>query len=181
MHKIIFLDRDGVINEESRLFIKHPDEWQAIPGSMEAIAMLTKANWRIGVATNQSGIDRQLFSVSDLEKIHEKMLHTVAAFGGKIDKICYCPHLPTANCSCRKPQPGMIKELLEFFAVKEPQGIRFVGDSLSDIDLALNTGCIPTLVRSGDGLDTLAKLSPLQVKKTEIYDNLLSVVQHMLQ
>ena len=180
MQKIIFLDRDGVLNQESRVFIKSPDEWIPIPGSMEAIAMLTDAGWRIGVATNQSGIARQLLSLNDLKMIHQKMLETVELFGGKIDKICYCPHLPTSKCQCRKPQPGMINELLRFFSLNDTKNIRFVGDSLCDIELAINTGCLPTLVRSGDGLDTLAKLSRAQVEKVEVYDDLRSLVTQLL-
>jgi len=180
MQKIIFLDRDGVINEESRLLIKSPDEWIPLVGSLEAIAALTQDDWKIGVATNQSGIARQIFSPYDLEQIHNKMCTTVEAFGGKIAKICYCPHLPSASCKCRKPQPGMIYELMHFFGINDTQGIRFVGDSLCDIELAFNTGCIPTLVRSGDGLDTLDKLSKTQLEKVEVYENLLDLVQQIL-
>jgi D-glycero-D-manno-heptose 1,7-bisphosphate phosphatase len=183
MQKIIFLDRDGVINQESRLLIKNPSEWLPIPGSLEAIAALTQAGWKIGVATNQPGISGQAFSTHDLDEIHQHMLALVKQAGGKIDKICYCPHLAASNCACRKPQPAMINQLMNFFSLQtsELQNIRFVGDSVCDIELALATGCIPTLVRSGDGLDTLTKLSRAQVVKTEIYDDLLTLTNHLLK
>src|SRR5689334_22262237 len=105
--KLIILDRDGVINYDSPYYIKTPEEWQPIPGSLEAIALLKQADYTVVVATNQSGLARGLYDEPLLTAIHEKMLNACKAFGGTIDKIYYCPHHPDEHCFCRKPKPGM--------------------------------------------------------------------------
>jgi D-glycero-D-manno-heptose 1,7-bisphosphate phosphatase len=111
MPKLVILDRDGVINEDSDDFIKSPDEWQPIPGSLEAITRLNQANYRVVIATNQSGLARGLFTPDDLNQIHQKMLHQLENVGGIIDAIFFCPHAPNQDCKCRKPRPGLFYDL----------------------------------------------------------------------
>lgn len=152
--KLIVLDRDGVINHDSDAFIKSPDEWRPIPGSLEAIARLCKAGYRIVVATNQSGIARGLFDVATLGAIHAKMHRAVADAGGQIDAIFFCPHGPDEGCPCRKPEPGLFREILARF---ESTGtVHAVGDQLRDLQAAHAAGCRPMLVLTGKGGATLA-------------------------
>lgn len=152
--KLIILDRDGVINEDSDAYIKSPEEWKPIPGSLAAIARLTHAGYRIAVATNQSGVGRGLFDLATLAQIHAKMQHAVASAGGRIDAIFFCPHPADANCGCRKPRPGMIHEILHRFDVP-PGGVFVVGDALRDLQAGASAGCQPLLVLSGKGRATM--------------------------
>lgn len=154
--KLIILDRDGVINEDSDAYIKSPDEWHPIPGSLEAIARLVKAGYRIAVATNQSGVARGLFDMATLASIHEKMHQAVAAAGGRIDAVFFCPHAADAQCHCRKPQPGMLEEILRRFEADARQ-VTVVGDSLRDLEAAASIGCRPVLVLTGKGRTTMQK------------------------
>lgn len=176
--KLIILDRDGVINEDSDAFIKSPDEWIPIPGSIDAIARLTSAGYTIVVATNQSGIGRGLFDITTLNAIHQKMLDTVKAAGGAIPAIMFCPHLPTDDCDCRKPRPGMFLTIGERFDA-ELKGIPAIGDSLRDLQAALLAGCTPYLVLTGKGRQTLEKGGlPLG---TVVFDNLAAVAEHLIE
>ncbi len=152
--KLIILDRDGVINHDSDAYIKSPDEWRPIAGSLEAIARLTKAGNRVVVATNQSGIGRGLFDLATLAAIHMKMHQAVTAAGGHLDAIFFCPHAADAHCHCRKPQPGMLEEILRRFSV-EPQSVTSVGDSLRDLQAAAAVGVRPVLVLTGKGQKTM--------------------------
>jgi len=152
--KLIILDRDGVINYDSAQFIKSPDEWRPIPGSMEAIARLSHAGFRVIVATNQSGIGRGLFDFSTLNAIHDKMHRQLASVGGRVDAIFYCPHTADSDCECRKPKPGMLLEIGQRFGI-ELAGVPCVGDSLRDLDAAAAVGCQPMLVLTGKGERTL--------------------------
>ena len=152
--KLIILDRDGVINHDSDAFIKSPDEWRPIAGSLEAIARLTKAGNRVVVATNQSGVGRGLFDLATLAAIHMKMHQAVTAAGGHLDAIFFCPHAADAHCHCRKPQPGMLEEILRRFSV-EPQSVTSVGDSLRDLQAAAAVGVRPVLVLTGKGQKTM--------------------------
>lgn len=152
--KLIILDRDGVINHDSDAYIKGPDEWHPIPGSLEAIARFTKAGYRIAVATNQSGVGRGLFDLATLAAIHAKMHQAVAEAGGRIDAVFFCPHAADSRCDCRKPKPGMILEILRRYGA-EPVGITVVGDSLRDLQAAAAVGCRPVLVLSGKGRKTM--------------------------
>ncbi|MCL2021041.1 MAG: D-glycero-beta-D-manno-heptose 1,7-bisphosphate 7-phosphatase [Betaproteobacteria bacterium] len=153
---LIILDRDGVINFDSEQFVKSPDEWQPIPGSLEAIARLTQSGYRVVVATNQSGIGRGLFDMDDLNAIHEKMLKAVLAAGGHIAAIFYCPHTADSNCPCRKPRPGMFHDISERFNA-DLQGVPAIGDSLRDLEAAATTGCQPILTLTGKGAKTSAE------------------------
>ncbi len=152
--KLVIIDRDGVINEDSDDYIKRPEEWRPLAGSLQAIARLVQAGWRIVVATNQSGVARGLFDLATLSAIHAKMHHAVAAAGGRIDAIFFCPHGPDDGCECRKPKPGMIREILERFDANAAD-VFYVGDTLRDLQAAVAAGCRPVLVLSGKGRQTL--------------------------
>jgi D-glycero-D-manno-heptose 1,7-bisphosphate phosphatase len=151
--KLVILDRDGVINFDSAQFIKSPAEWKPIPGSLEAIARLNQAGYRVVVATNQSGVGRGLFDMDTLNTIHEKMHKALFAVGGRVDAIFYCPHAADSACDCRKPQPGMFKRIGETFNVNL-HGVPAVGDSLRDLQAGAMVGCRPILVRTGKGEKT---------------------------
>ncbi len=153
--KLVILDRDGVINQDSAQFIKNPDEWIPIPGSLEAIAALNQAGFRIAIATNQSGISRGLFDMAMLNAINDKMHRAVFQMGGRIDALFYCPHSADANCDCRKPRPGMIEEIARRFGT-DLDGVPSVGDSLRDLQASMPLGALPVLVKTGKGEATLA-------------------------
>lgn len=187
--KLIILDRDGVINQESRAYIKSPNEWLAIPGSLEAIARLTAAGYTICVATNQSGVGRRYFSEQGLHDIHQRMLDQITNLGGKIFKIYYCPHLPTDNCGCRKPDTGMFAQIANDLGLaftnkrfSTENQVIFVGDSKCDVELGLKTGCkfFLTAGFGSDGNDTLSKLSADQIKSITQCKDLAAVVEKVL-
>ena len=152
--KLVILDRDGVINYDSPQFIKSPDEWKPIPGSLEAIAQLNQAGFRVALATNQSGISRGLFDMATLNAIHDKMHRALGQFGGRIDALFYCPHAADDNCNCRKPKPGMLEEISRRFS-EDLRGVPSVGDSLRDLQASVAVGAQPILVRTGKGEKTL--------------------------
>jgi len=151
--KLVVLDRDGVINHDSELYIKCPEEWTPIAGSLEAIARFTQAGFRVVVATNQSGVGRGLFDMPTLNAVHDKMHKAVNQLGGRIDAVFFCPHAQDAGCACRKPQPGMLLEIAERFKVTLP-GVPAIGDSLRDLQAALAAGAQPILVLTGKGEQT---------------------------
>lgn len=176
--KLVILDRDGVINYDSDDFIKSTDEWISLPGSLEAIARLNQAGYRVVVATNQSGVARGLFDVVTLNAIHQKM-HTMAqTVGADIDAVFFCPHSANDNCDCRKPKPGMLRAIAERFDVNL-KGVPAVGDSLRDLQACFAVGCTPYLVLTGKGEKTQEKggLPP----GTLVFPDLAAAVEHMLQ
>src|SRR6185312_6787760 len=148
MKKFIILDRDGVINYDSVEYIKSPDEWHAIPGSLEAIAQLNRAGYYVMVVTNQSGIARRYYDIGMLDLIHEKMFAELAAVGGHIEEVFFCPHHPAENCRCRKPKPGLLYDIQKKYAVNLAD-VFLVGDKLSDVQAARTAGCKPLLVETG--------------------------------
>jgi D-glycero-D-manno-heptose 1,7-bisphosphate phosphatase len=152
--RLIVLDRDGVVNYDSEHFIKTPDEWRPVPGSLEAIARLNHAGYRVVVATNQSGIGRGLFDMAMLNAIHEKMHKALTHAGARLDAIFFCPHTADARCECRKPKPGMLLEIGRRFNV-ELTGVPCIGDSLRDLQAADAVGAQPMLVLTGKGEKTL--------------------------
>lgn len=175
---LIILDRDGVINYDSDEYIKSPDEWLAIPGSLEAIARLNRAGYKVAVATNQSGLARGYFDLATLAKIHKKMHAELAHVGGTIDAIFFCPHGPEDGCACRKPKPGLLKDIAKEFNCDLP-GVPAVGDSLRDVEAARAVGAKPILVRTGKGLRTLQKGGiPADVA---VYDDLAALVDVLLK
>ncbi|GAA5167330.1 D-glycero-beta-D-manno-heptose 1,7-bisphosphate 7-phosphatase [Viridibacterium curvum] len=175
--KLIILDRDGVINEDSAQFIKSPEEWRPIPGSLEAIARLDQAGYRVVVATNQSGVGRGLFDMDTLNAINDKMVRAVAQAGGRIDAIFFCPHPADSTCDCRKPKPGMFLQIAERFGV-ELTGMPTVGDSLRDLQAGVAVGCTPYLVLSGKGTKTA--VDPDLPAGTKVFPDLAHVVDHLL-
>ena len=175
--KLVILDRDGVINEDSDTYIKSPQEWHPISGSMEAIVRLNQAEYRVVIATNQSGIARGLFSLGTLTAIHDKMYQLLAHQGGHIDAIFFCPHRPRDKCACRKPKPGLLQEIANHYTL-DPAGIPVVGDSLRDLQAAYAIGARPMLVRTGKGEQTL-KMKELPAD-TAIFSDLSAVVAYLL-
>ncbi len=171
--KLVILDRDGVINYDSDQFIKSSDEWKPLPGSLEAIARLAQSGYRVVVATNQSGVGRGLFDMPTLNAIHNKMHKAVAQAGGRIDAVFFCPHAAEANCACRNPKGGMLEEIAARYNANL-KGVPTVGDSLRDLEVAVNAGAQPILVLTGKGKKTKAKGGlPLG---TLIYPNLAAAV-----
>ena len=152
--KLIVLDRDGVINYDSEHFIKSPEEWRPVPGSVEAVARLNHAGYRVVVATNQSGIGRGLFDMGMLNTIHEKMHKALAHAGARVDAIFFCPHTADSKCECRKPKAGMLIEIGKRFNT-ELTGVPCIGDSLRDLQAAEAAGAQPMLVLTGKGDKTL--------------------------
>jgi len=146
--KLVILDRDGTINCDSDEYIKSPEEWHALPGALEAISRLNHAGYHVVIATNQSGLGRGLMDVAAMNAIHKRMLKQLAAVGGRVDAIFYCPHAPTDGCSCRKPMPGLLDQIAERFGL-DLQGIPFAGDTLNDMMAAKAAGCVPHLVLTG--------------------------------
>jgi D-glycero-D-manno-heptose 1,7-bisphosphate phosphatase len=175
--KLVILDRDGVINYDSDAFIKSPDEWIPIPGSLEAIARLSRANWRVIIASNQSGIARGLFTMETLNAIHAKLRREVAQAGGMVDAIFVCPHGPDDACHCRKPKPGLFQDIARRYDI-DLQAVPAVGDSLRDLQAAALVGCDPWLVLTGKGEKTrnAGGLPP----GTRIADDLASMVDAWL-
>jgi len=174
--KLIVLDRDGVINVDSDQFIKSPDEWKPIPGSLEAIARLNESGWRVVVASNQSGVGRGLFDMDTLNAINEKMTKAIAQAGGRLDAIFFCPHPADSTCDCRKPKPGMFLQIAERFNV-DMRGVPVVGDSLRDLQAGVAVGCQPYLVFTGKGAKTQA--DPALPEGTVVFPDLAAVAAQL--
>ncbi|SDU36839.1 D-alpha,beta-D-heptose 1,7-bisphosphate phosphatase [Pseudomonas pohangensis] len=174
--KLLILDRDGVINQDSDDYIKSLDEWIPLPGAISAIARLSQAGWTVAVATNQSGLARGYYDEATLQAMHHQLRQLVAEQGGELGLIVYCPHGPDDACSCRKPEPGMLREIAEHYRTSL-KGVWFVGDSQGDLKAALAVGCQPVLVKTGKGERTLA--SPLPTN-TLVFEDLAAVAAQLL-
>ena len=188
---LLLCDRDGVINQDSEHYIKSPGEFMPIAGSIEALAPLSQAGWRIAVVTNQSGLARGLFTLSTLHAIHQKLHQLVQSAGGRIDAIFLCPHGPDAGCACRKPAPALFQQALARFHVVASDALA-VGDSLRDLQGAAAAGVAAVLVRTGNGILTEARaqdpsgdLSTQQALRlppdTRIYENLAALADSLLR
>jgi D-glycero-D-manno-heptose 1,7-bisphosphate phosphatase len=175
--KLIILDRDGVINQDSDQFIKNTTEWKPIPGSLEAIAKLNHAGYRVVVASNQSGIGRGLLDMGALNAINDKMYRVLAQVGGRIDALFYCPHAAEANCDCRKPKPGMFIDIAQRFNA-DLAGVPSVGDSLRDLQAAATAGAQPILVLTGKGART--KAAGGLPDATPVFADLAQAVRHIV-
>ncbi|WP_338845452.1 D-glycero-beta-D-manno-heptose 1,7-bisphosphate 7-phosphatase [Massilia sp. W12] len=175
--KLIILDRDGVINQDSDAFIKSPDEWKPLPGSLEAIARLNQAQYRVVVATNQSGVARGLFDMGTLNAINHKMHEAAQLVGASIDAVFFCPHQAEDNCDCRKPKPGLFHAIAKRYNISL-RGVPTVGDSLRDLQAGFAVGCAPYLVLTGKGRKTrdIGGLPP----GTQQFNHLADVVEHLL-
>jgi len=181
-NKLIILDRDGVINEDSDEYVKSLDEWIPIPGSIESIADLSKAGYIIAIATNQSGIGRGLFGLDELELMHQKLCALVEDAGGEIAGIFYCPHTPEDNCECRKPKSGLI-DSIETELCLPVKNAYIVGDTQRDLESGFNRGCLPVLVKTGKGEKTFASLpekNPMLFSKAIVFPDLKSFVTCLL-
>ena len=176
--KLVILDRDGVINFDSAQFIKSPEEWKPIPGSLESIARLTQSGYKVVVATNQSGIGRGLFDMDTLNRMHQKMHKAAFDVGARIDAIFYCPHAADSKCDCRKPKPGMFKRISETMNV-DLTGIPAIGDSLRDLQAGAAVCCQPILVLTGKGEKTHEEGN--LPEGTLIFANLSAAVDHLLK
>ena len=175
--QLVILDRDGVINEDSDDYIKSPAEWIPIPGSLEAIARLYRADWHVIVVTNQSGIARRLFDLDILVRIHEKMQRSVSEAGGLIYAVFFCPHSPNDNCNCRKPKPGLFLDLARRLRINL-YGVPAIGDSLHDLQAARAAGASPILVKTGKGSSTLN--NPEITVDVPIFSSLAGAVDALL-
>lgn len=148
--KLVILDRDGTLNEDSADYVKSPEEWMPLPGALEAVARLNHAGWHVVVASNQSGLGRGLFDVSTLNAMHAKMHRMLAAVGGRVDAVFYCPHGPDERCRCRKPEPGLFEQIGERYGI-DLRGVPAIGDSPRDVLAGAAVGCAPHLVLTGKG------------------------------
>jgi D-glycero-D-manno-heptose 1,7-bisphosphate phosphatase len=176
--KLVILDRDGVINQDSDSFIKSPSEWHPIPGSLEAIAKLNHAGYHVVLATNQSGVGRGLFEVSTLNAIHDRMHRALGQIGGRIDAVFFCPHAHDAGCNCRKPRSGLLDEIASRFNV-DLKGVPVVGDALRDLQAAVAVGGTPMLVLTGKGRKT--RDAGDLPDGTQVYDDLADAVRAIVR
>ena len=174
--KLVILDRDGTINHDSEHYIKSLDEWRPIKGSLEAIARLTQAGYRVVVATNQSGIARGLFTTRTLFEIHDALQRAAAQAGGRIDAFFFCPHADAAGCECRKPKPGMLLEVARRFNVSLGDTY-MVGDSLKDVQAAVAAGARPVLVLTGKGAKTQTEGN--LPRGTQVFPDLAAFAEHL--
>ncbi len=174
---MIILDRDGVINQDSDAYIKSPDEWIPIPGSLQAIAELKADGWTVAVATNQSGLARGLFDELSLHAIHAKMRDALAERQARIDHLVWCPHGPDDRCVCRKPRPGLYQQIAAQFDCALT-GIPVIGDSKRDLEAAVAVGARPVLVTTGKGQRTVA--AGQLPAGTQVYPDLQAAVTALL-
>lgn len=176
---LVVLDRDGVLNRDSRNFVKSADEWIPLPGAPGAVARLSKAGFTVAVATNQSGLARGLFDRRALAAMHRKLRRLVGREGGRVDRIVVCPHGPDDGCRCRKPQPGLLERLARHYRVTL-DGVPVIGDSLRDLQAAAAVGARPILVRTGNGRRTESAL-PAKLGKVEVFDDLGAAADALLR
>ena len=174
--RLVILDRDGVINKESEAFIKTPEEWAPLPGSLEAIARLYRNGYTVVVASNQSGVARHLLNLDTLAAIHGRMKREVEAAGGKIDAIFFCPHGPGDGCDCRKPLPGLLKQIAQRYQVSL-KGLPMIGDSERDLQAARAVRGRPILVKTGNGQKTLQEDHEVE----EVYEDLAAAAAQLVK
>ena len=178
--KLVIPDRDGTINRASDEFVKSPEEWHPLPGALEAISRLNHAGFHVVLATNQSGLGRGLFDMAALNAVHTHMLKSLAAVGGRIDAIFYCPHAPDEGCACRKPAAGLLQQIEERYGVSL-KGVPYVGDSLRDMQAAQTAQCAPHLVLTGRHADVQGQsLPPGFPVSTHVHADLAAFVDHLL-
>ncbi len=176
--KLVILDRDGVINRDSKDFVKSADEWLPLPGSIDAIAALSAAGYKVAVASNQSGLARGLFDEPALDAMHAKLQALVEDAGGKVDYIVVCPHGPDDGCACRKPEPGMYRQVAEHFDTALDD-VAIVGDSLRDLEAAVAAGAKPILVRTGNGVNTETLLHG-KLEAVPVFDDLAAFARSLV-
>ncbi len=178
--KLVILDRDGTINADSQEYIKSAAEWEPLPGAIEAIARLNHAGWHVVVATNQAGLGRGLFDVAALNAMNAKMHKLLAAQGGRVDAVFYCPHTPDDACNCRKPLPGLFEQIGERFGV-DLHGMPVVGDQLRDLQAGIAVGCEPHLVLTGKGAGYRGRALPETFPAaTRVHEDLGAFAEHLI-
>ena len=178
--KLVILDRDGTINEDSADYVKSADEWTPLPGALEAIARLNHGGWHVVIASNQSGLGRGLFDVSTLNAMHAKMHVLLADVGARIDAVFYCPHAPDAACHCRKPESGLFEQIGERYGI-DLRGVPMVGDTVNDLLGAVAVGCEPHLVLTGKGAVYRERgLSENFPKQTRIHADLAAFADFLI-
>lgn len=178
--KLVILDRDGVINQDSDAFIKSPEEWIPIEGSLEAIARLNQAGILVAVASNQSGLARGLFGIETLNSIHNKMHDQLERVGGHLDGIFFCPHGPEDKCDCRKPRTGLYRQIADRFGI-DLRDTPIIGDSLRDLEAGLSVGARPILVRTGKGEKTQHQLDGPDLGEIRVFDSLSLAVDCLIK
>lgn len=178
--KLIILDRDGVINEDSDDYIKSSDEWIPVPGSLDAVARLNHAGYSVAIASNQSGIARGYFSLETLAAMSVKMNDLLSPLGGRIDAMFFCPHGPKDGCDCRKPRPGMLTEIGNRYQTRLAD-VLFIGDNINDIKAAQAAGAKPVLVMTGKGKQTASIIAEDKIKNIPVYDDLADAANSILQ
>lgn len=181
--KLIIIGRDGILNRFREDHVKEPEEWEPIPGALEAVAQLNHAGWHLVLATNQSGIGRGLVDMASVNAVHQRMMQLLATKGGRIDAVFFCPHAPEEACDCRKPQPGMMLDIARRYGV-DLKNVPMVADTLRDLLAAQAAGCVPHLVKSGRA--TLVDDAELAqwvaaVPGTVVHEDLASFARYLLQ
>ncbi len=181
--RLVILGRDGILNVYREDHVKAPEEWEPIPGALEAVARLNHAGWHVVVATNQSGIGRGMIDMASVNAVHQHMMQRLAEAGGRLDAVFFCPHTPEDDCDCRKPLPGLMKQIAQRYGI-ELRTVPMVGDTLRDLQAAHAAGCEPHLVRTGRAAalnDKQVVEIVQQVPMTEVHDDLGEFVDFLLE
>lgn len=179
VERVVIVDRDGVINDDSDDYIKGPEEFRALPGSIEALSRLWHGGYRICVVSNQSGLARGLFGLAELNAIHKKLRDLLAAQGSQLEMIAFCPHHPSDGCRCRKPRPGLLFAVAERLGLSL-RGVPYIGDSISDVKAAQAARMLPWLVQTGKGVRTLEREAG-SLGNTLVFRDLAEAVDHLLE
>ena len=180
--KLVILGRDGILNEFRDDHVKAPEEWYPIPGALEAVSRLNHAGWHTVVATNQSGIGRGMIDMASVNAVHAHMLKQLMAVGGRLDAVFFCPHTPEDQCDCRKPLPGLMRDIGKRYGI-DLKHVPLVGDTLRDLQAAHAAGCEPHLIRSGRAAVLGAELVQAmvdQVPGTRVHSDLAAFAEHLL-
>ncbi|MFO1218148.1 MAG: D-glycero-beta-D-manno-heptose 1,7-bisphosphate 7-phosphatase [Burkholderiaceae bacterium] len=181
--KLVILGRDGILNTYRDDHVKSPDEWEPVPGALEAVARLNHAGWHTVVATNQAGIGRGMIDMAAINAIHAHMIHCLHQAGGRLDAVFFCPHTPEDECDCRKPKPGLMLQIARRYGI-ELQSVPMVCDTLRDLLAAQAAGCEPHLVRSGRAERLTAdelRAIVAQVPATEVHRDLGAFAEFLLE
>ena len=181
--RLVILGRDGILNVYRDDHVKSPDEWEPIPNALEAVARLNHAGWHTVVATNQSGIGRGMIDMASINTVHQRMMQRLAEAGGRLDAVFFCPHTPEDDCDCRKPRPGLMKQIAQRYGI-ELRTVPMVADTLRDLQAAHAAGCEPHLVRTGRAAaltDKQVVEIVQQVPMTEVHDSLSEFVDFLLE
>ncbi|HEX6723236.1 MAG TPA: D-glycero-beta-D-manno-heptose 1,7-bisphosphate 7-phosphatase [Burkholderiaceae bacterium] len=181
--RLVILGRDGILNAYREDHVKAPDEWQPLPGALEAVARLNHAGWHTVVATNQAGIGRGMIDMASINAVHQHMMQRLHEVGGRLDAVFFCPHTPEDDCECRKPKPGLMKQIAQRYGI-ELRTVPMVADTLRDLQAARAAGCEPHLVRTGRAAaltDRQVVEIVQQVPTTEVHDSLGDFVDFLLE